>query len=182
MLRLMRWSVVVVMGLAASACATMNVSSHVERGLNFGQFHTWQWATPDALPESDARLDTAFFQDHFQGAVEREMTMRGLTQTVSEGDVPDLLVHYHANISSRINVNHGDQTVGACYDEDCSVKVFDHDLGTIIIDVVDGHTNRLIWRGWAQNPVEGVIDHPDRFQARIQKAVSRMFARFPRAI
>lgn len=180
MLRFLRWSVVAVFGLTASACATMNVSSHVERGLNFSQYHTWQWAPPDALPESDARMDNAFFQDHFQGAVEREMNTRGYSQTVSEGDVPDLLVHYHANISSKINVNHGDQSVGACYDENCTVKVFDDEVGTVIIDVVDGHTNRLIWRGWAQNPVEGVLNHPDRFQARIQQAVTRMFARFPR--
>jgi hypothetical protein len=172
----------VVFGLAASACATMDVSSHVARGLNISQYHTWQWAPPDALPESDARMDNPFFQDHFQGAVEREMHARGFNQQISEGDVPDLLVHYHANISPRFTVNHGDQSAGACYDEDCSVKVFDHEMGTIIIDVVDGHTNRLIWRGWAQNPVEGVLDNPARFQANIQKAVTRMFAKFPRAL
>ena len=83
---------------------------------------------------------------------------------------------------SRITVNAGDQSAGACYDENCSVKVFDHEMGTIIIDVVDGHTNRLIWRGWAQNPVAGVLNNPTRFQANIQKAVTRMFAKFPRAL
>jgi len=58
--------------------------------------------------------------------------------------------------------------------------VFENEVGTIIIDVVDGHTNRLIWRGWAQNPVQGVLDHPQKFQDRIQTAVKLMFQRFPR--
>ena len=30
----------------------MDVSSHVERGLDIGRYHTWAWAPPDALPES----------------------------------------------------------------------------------------------------------------------------------
>jgi len=182
MLRFLRWSVVAVFGLTASACATMNVSSHVERGQDFTQYHTWQWAPADALPERDARLDNPFFQDHFQGAVEREFHARGMTQTVSEGDVPDLLVHYHANVSERININHGDQTVGACYDENCDVRVLDNEVGTIMIDVVDGHTNRLVWRGWSQSAIGGVLNNPTRFQNSIQQAVKRMFARFPRSI
>lgn len=182
MLRILRWPVMAMLAFTVSACATMNVSSHVERGLDFGQYKTWDWAPPDALPESDARLDSPFFKDHFQGAVEREFVARGFSQTVAEGDVPDLLVHYHANIAPKITINRGDQTVGACYDEDCTVRVFDDEVGTIIIDVVDGHTNRLIWRGWAQNPVQGVLDHPQKFQTRIQQAVTRMFARFPKSI
>jgi hypothetical protein len=180
MLRFLRWPVLAGVALAVSACATMNVSSHVEQGLDFRQYRTWAWAPPDPVPASDPRLDNAFFQDHLQGAVEREFAARGLTQTVSEGDVPDLLVHYHANITPRVSVAGADQTSGACYDGDCSVRVFDNEVGTIIIDVVDGHTNRLIWRGWAQNPVEGVIDHPEKFQTRIREAVTRMFKRFPR--
>jgi hypothetical protein len=171
-----------VLVLTASACATMNVSSHVVRGLDFSQYHTWQWAPPDALPESDARLDNSFFKDHFQGAVERELSVRGFTQTLSEGDVPDLLVHYHANVSPKIDVNRGDQSFGACYDGDCNVRVLENEVGTIMIDVVDGHTNHLIWRGWAQNPIAGVINNPDRFESRIHEAVRRMFARFRSSI
>ena len=182
MLRLVRWGAMVGLALSMSACATMNVSSHVERGLDIGQYHTWDWAPPDALPESDARLNNAFFKDHFQGAVEREFVARGFSQTVAEGDVPDLLVHYHANISSKISVNRGDQTAGGCYDENCTVRVFDDEVGTIIIDVVDGHTHRLLWRGWAQNPVQGVLNRPEAFRSRIVQAVTRMFARFPKSI
>ena len=74
--------------------------------------------------------------------------------------------------------------------DDCTVKVLDNEVGTVLIDVVDGHTNRLIWRGWAQHSVDGVLDNPTkfqarvqaRFQARIQEAVTRMFGRFPRSI
>jgi len=181
MLRILRL-LVLSSSVAISACATMNVSSHVQQGLDFRQFHTWTWGPADALPASDARMDNPFFQDHFQGAVEREMTARGLTQTVSEGDVADLLVHYHANIATSIEPAHGDPTSGACYDENCNVRVFEREVGTIVVDVVDGRTNRLIWRGWAQTPVAGVIEDPGKFQKRIEAAVTQMFQHFPRTI
>ena len=71
---------------------------------------------------------------------------------------------------------------GACYDEDCAVRVLENEVGTVVLDVVDARTNRLIWRGWAQNSIEGLLDHPQRFQKRINEAVTRMFARFPRSL
>ena len=42
MRRILRWSVMAGLGLTLSACATMNVSSHVEGGLDFSQYHTWR--------------------------------------------------------------------------------------------------------------------------------------------
>ena len=180
MLRLLRWSAVVVFALTASACATMNVSSHVERGLDFTQYKSWGWGTPDALPTSDPRLNDAFFRDHLQGAVERELVRRGLGRP--ESGTPDLLVHHHANVTPRIDVNRGDPTTGACYDGDCRVRVLEQEVGTIMIDVIDARTKRLIWRGWAQTSVEGVLGNPEKLGDRVAKAVSGMFKRFPRSM
>lgn len=179
MLRLLRWPVIALFGLTLSACATMSVSSHVAPGLDFTRYHSWLWVPADPLPASDARLDNSLFKDQFQGAVERELAKRGLALT-GDAEAPDLRVHYHANVAPHISVNSADQTVGACYDEDCAVRVLEHEVGTIVLDVVDARTNRLIWRGWAQTSVEGVLDNPRRLEERIQKAVAGMFARFPR--
>lgn len=182
MLGFLRVLVLASFGVTMASCATMNVSSHVEQGLDFAQFHTWKWVQADALPATDARMDNSFFRDHFKGAVERQLAARGLVQTESDNDVADLLVHYHANIAPRLAVASGDPMSGACYDENCNVRVFENEIGTMIIDVVDGRTNRLIWRGWAQNPVAGMLDHPETFQKRIQEAVRRMFEHFPATV
>ena len=86
MLHFLRVLVLASVGVTASACATMNVSSHVEHGLDFSRYHTWKWVQADALPATDARMDNAFFRDHFQGAVERELAARGLVQTEADSD------------------------------------------------------------------------------------------------
>ncbi|MGE0450789.1 MAG: DUF4136 domain-containing protein [Vicinamibacterales bacterium] len=179
MLRLARWPAVMLLATTLSACATMSVSSHVERGLDFTQYHTWDWGTRDALPPTDPRLDSPSFQDHLQGAVERQLARRQLART-EPGGKPDLLVHYHANVSERISANQSNQSSGACYDANCAVRVLEQEVGTILIDVMDARTNRLIWRGWVQTDVEGVLNNERRLDDRLEKAVQEMFAQFPR--
>lgn len=180
MLRLLRWSTLMFVGLAASACATMNVSSHVERGLDFTQYRTWAWGQADSLPASDARFDDAFVRDHLMGAVEREMSRRGLA--APDNGAPDLLVHYHANVTPRIEEHHGTPDTGACYDGDCSVRVIEREQGTILVDVLDARSGRLVWRGWAQMQMDGVFGHADRLADRLGTAVTAMFKRFPRGL
>jgi hypothetical protein len=181
MLPFLRKIAIAVLIVSVSACAPMMVSSHVRPDIDFGQYQTFDWGLPDALPTGDPRLDAnPFFNDHMKGAVERQLAARGIE--LSSGGVPDLLVHYHANVSQRVDVNRVDQQYGYCYAEDCGVRVMEYEAGTLVLDIVDARTNRVVWRGWAQASFEGVIDHPDRLERMVNKAVERMLGRFPRPL
>jgi hypothetical protein len=159
----------------------MSVSSHIERGLDLAQYHTYDWGPPDALPTGDPRLDkNPFFQDHFEGAVEKGLAAKGLEQTSSGAS--DLLIHYHAATSQRIDVDRVDRQYGYCYAGDCLGDVATYEAGTFVLDVVDARTNRLIWRGWAQSHLEGVLDNEVKMAQRIDEAVKRMLERFPRGL
>lgn len=164
--------------VAVTGCATMSVSSHVQRGLDFTQYRTYDWGPADALPTGDPRLDQdAFFEDHMQGAVERQLAAKGV-ERVSAG-TPDLLIHYHASITQRIDVNRVDREYGYCYDPECLVKVIDFEAGTLVLDIVDTRTKQVIWRGWAQHSLGDMLENRDRMARRIDEAVSRMLERFP---
>ena len=101
MRRLIRWAAVAIAAVAATGCATtMTVSSHVDRGINFARYRTYDWGPADALPTGDPRLDkNPFFKDHVEGAVEKQLAARGLEMSTS--GTPDLLIHYHASINQR---------------------------------------------------------------------------------
>jgi uncharacterized protein DUF4136 len=164
--------------LVLTGCATMNVSSHVLRGADFTQYRTFEWGPADALPTGDPRLDRdPFFQDHVQGAVERGLAGRGFAR-VSVG-TPDLLIHYHANISRRIDINRLDHERGYCYDDACGVRTVEKEAGTLVLDVIDARTNRLVWRGWAQHSVEDMLRDRDRMEERINDAVTRILEQLP---
>ena len=166
-----------VAALALSACATMNVSSHIERGVDFAQFRTWDFGPADALPTGDPRLDNnPFFKDYLEGAVGKHLEAKHYVRITA--GTPDLLVHYHANISKTFNVNGVDMRNGYCYDN-CQPNVIDYEQGTIVLDVVDVRTNKVVWRGWAQEAIDGVIDNQELLRKEVNKAVTRMMARFP---
>ena len=166
--------------VAAAGCATMQVSSHVQRDVDFARYRTYDWGPPDALPTGDPRLDNnPFFKDHMQGAVEKELAARGLE--LSSGRPADLLIHYHASVTQRLDVNRIDQRYGYCYGDDCNVRVTEYEAGTIVLDLVDARTDRLVWRGWARDSIDGVIDNQQRMERMINQAVTRMMALLPRA-
>jgi hypothetical protein len=166
--------------MTAVGCASMSVSSHMEPNLQTTAYHTFGWGTPDPLPTGDPRLDQdPFFKDRIEGAVEKQMSARGFTFTDKD---PDLRLHYHAVITPRLDVNRVDREYGYCYDDTCSARVFDYEQGTLVIDVVDVKTNRVIWRGWAQETIEPALKNQDRMAKDIAEAVQRMLARFPRSL
>jgi hypothetical protein len=157
----------------------MTVSSHVEHGLDLSRYRTFDWGPADALPTGDPRLEkNPYFKDHVQGAVEKGLLARGFHLTAVDATA-DLLVHYHANISKRINVNHVDGASGYCSQAVCPPEVVEYEAGTLVLDIVDARRNRLIWRGWAQNSVEDMLNDPERMAKTIDAAVARMLLRLP---
>ena len=55
----------------------------------------------------------------------------------------------------------------------------EYEAGTIVIDLVDSHTQKVVWRGWAQDAVAGMLADQDKMAEKIREAVTRMLARLP---
>lgn len=176
---LQRLVMALVISLAVASCATtMSVSSHVERGLDLSTYRSFSWGPADALPTGDPRLDNdPFFKDHVQGAVEKQLAARGIE--LRTAGMPDLLIHYHANIRKRIALDRLDQTYEYCPEANCLPETITYEAGTLVVDVIDARANRLIWRGWAQHAVEDTLHNRDKMATRIDQAVTQMFERLP---
>jgi len=174
----LRWALVLGVSAATAGCISMSVSSHLQPGVNFAPYRTWEWGPADNLPTGDPRLDNnTIFKDHLEGAVEKALATRGFARAET-GTTPDLFVHYHASINQRIQV---DEPEGNCTVE-CKPGVVEYDQGTLVIDVMDARTDSLLWRGWAQDSVQGVIDNQPLMERKIDEAITRMMARFPAEI
>lgn len=178
MLRLVRLAAAVaISALALMGCATMNLSSHAERGLDFAQYRTYDWGPADALPIGNPRLDNnPFFHQRVQADVEKQLATMGFEETTS--GTPDLLIHYHASINQRLDVSGADRKYGYC--DDC--KPYVYDAGTLLLDFVDARTNKLVWRGWAERSMDGVIDNQEWMEEEIDEVVTRILERFPRRL
>lgn len=178
---LLRMAQLVVAASSLTACATLTVGSHVERGVDFSQYRTYEWAPPDALPAGDARLEADLvFLDHMQGAIEKALAARGYTR-VTFG-IPDLLVHYHAAASHRIDAGLLARERATCYGAACGARATDDEAATLVVDIVDSRTEELVWRGWAQNHLDSLLGDHRRMVREINQAVQRMMTQLPRGL
>ena len=174
-------TVIATAALIMTGCATLRVSSHTDRGLVWSKYKTFDWGPADALPAGDPRLDKdPFFEDRVEGAIEKAMAGRGFALTPVSGR-PDLLVHHHASITERLNVDRIDRGYGYPATVDGRPTVTRYEAGTLIVDIIDRESNVLIWRGWAQGSVEGILGNGDQMRRRIDESVTRMFETLRRA-
>ncbi|HEY1304267.1 MAG TPA: DUF4136 domain-containing protein [Vicinamibacterales bacterium] len=166
--------------LTLAGCATRIVSSHVELGADFAQYRTYAWGPADALPTGDARLDNnGIFNDYVQGAIEKELAARRLELTSGE---PDLLIHWHTNVARRRDVDTAPRDYdqyGACKGITCHPTITEYEVDTLMIDVIDARSQKLIWRAWARDNISGVIDDQARLRQVVVEAVAEMMKRFP---
>ena len=173
--------VLILGGLAATiaGCLTlMPVGSHFDRGADFTVYRTYAWGPADALPVSDERLrDNPFFVDNVHGAISRNLEDRGLRR--AEAERADLLVHYHAAITERVEVLSQPGRYRDCVAGDCRPAVNGYDAGTLVIDIIDTSRRQLVWRGWAEHRLEDMLDEPAQVRRRVDDAVRRIFDTFP---
>jgi hypothetical protein len=159
--------------LSLAACAPLRVNASLERGMNFAQYTSYTWADEQRFSTGDPRLDNnEMFEHRLREAVDRTLGARGLEQ--ASPTTAMLVVHYHANVSQRIDVNELDRPYGYC--EDCHSSIYD--AGTITLDFVDARTNKLVWRGWSDGSLEG-IDDQALIEARVDEAVAKILAKLP---
>jgi hypothetical protein len=162
-----------------SACAPITVGSYADRYGDFTGYRTYDWGPADALPTGDPRLDhNAFFVDRFEGSVEKTLGSKGYERAI---DAPsaDLVVHYHANVRQRVDVSAVEKNGHECINAPCVPRAADYDEATLIVDMVDGRTHKLVWRGWAQLPLNGIVESRDRLDHSVDLAVTRMLRDLP---
>lgn len=159
---------------AIAGCAARSVQAYLETGADLSRYQRYAWGPADRAATGDPRLDNnEIFQDRVRAAVERQLAIKGYEK--SAGGAPDLLVHYHASVEQRIDLTNaeGSQPCPGC-------KPFIYEAGTLVIDLVDARTKRLLWRGWSEGNVEGVIDNQRWMEERIDEAVKRIVEKLPR--
>jgi hypothetical protein len=156
----------------------MRVSSYATRNLDIRQYRSYSWAPARDLSTGDPRLDNnEFFDARVRMNVEKELAGRGFENRPSGS--ADLLVHYHMNVAQKVNSKDLDRDYVEC-GEDCGPYIYDE--GTLVLDLIDARTRTLVWRGWAEESMDGTIDNQEVLEAQIDEAVQRILQRLPRGL
>jgi hypothetical protein len=167
-----RWAGLTAAALFATmlaGCATLHVYSFTERGADVSRYRTYNWAVEPARTTGDPRLDSnPFFEERVHLAIEKELAGKGF-EKVPPAEA-QLLLHFHASITQEIDLGAADANLGIC--ASCAPTVYD--AGTLLIDLVESHTDKLVWRGWAQGGFDNAIDDQKMMEARIDRTIRRI--------
>jgi hypothetical protein len=165
--------------LVLNACGSMKVYSYTEHGASLIQYATYDWGPLDQRATGDPRLDNnPFFQERIQAQGDRELTRRGYVKATTTQ--PDLTVVYRTRIRQEVDLNSADRPDAYTYCAEGASEPYVYDTGTLLIDLVDARTKQVVWRGWAEGSIEGVVNNQPWMEKKIDEVVARIFEDCPR--
>lgn len=135
-------------------------------------------SAPDRIQE-DARVNRTRLEDRIQKAITKEMRAKGLVETV--GKKPDLYIGFAVLLAapveaSVLNLKLG--RLGEWQPEPEDGK--DYEKGSLIIDIIDGRSDDIIWRGVAKAEIIVSSTQEER-KARVQHAIHEILNLYPPA-
>jgi Domain of unknown function (DUF4136) len=128
----------------------------------FASYKTYAWT--QGTPASETLME-----QRIHAGVAAQLAAKGLMPTDA---APDLFVATHA-----VTQDHPQLVVnGFGWGLGGTASVENYTVGTLVVDLYDAKTRQMVWRGVA---TDSVSDKPQKNTERINKALEKMFAKYP---
>lgn len=165
-----------------TGCTSLMVQTDYDTGYNFSKLGTYAWLE-DKAPGDDIRINNSLIIKRVVNAVNHDLQSRGY-KLVSP-DKADFLVNWFGYIRDRIQQEtidtyyvHPGYTTIREYSGFSRTYTYEYQEGTLIIDVLDGKSRQLIWRGTGQDYL-AENETPEQITDRINRTVSGILKSFP---
>jgi hypothetical protein len=162
------------MFLFAGKSSAQQVKTDYDRAVNFGQYKTYSW---EKVQTKDPLL-----VDRIKSAVNSALTAKGLTEVPSGGDLEVFAIETTQNqqtLDTFYNGFGGGRRWGGFGGfGDATTTVETYKVGTLVIDLFDAKTEKLIWRSSSSDTLS---NNADKNTKNLNKGVNKMFQHFPPA-
>ena len=180
----------------ALGCVTMSVDSEFLGNADFSKFQTYDWKEGLQNQPDDPRIDNAVVDARIKKAVQKRFSELGYKKG---GDgTPDFYIGYHAAVVRRVESSKPSDYYGAIgervylgghqgrygdYGREWGrvavpIPAYEYDMGTLVLDIIEAETGRLVWRGWASAEIDLWLPKAGSGK-RIEEAVEKILADFP---
>jgi hypothetical protein len=168
------------------------VRTQYDKDVSFTTLHTYGWRGGQRTSLTEPKLDAQSLDAAIHRAVDAQLAAKGFVPA-APGARPDFEIAYRAVVEHRQQVQQLDEMYLArtgrrwYYDPwvgdlplyaGPSVRRYEFDEGTLILDVVDPARNELLWRGTADS-VLNPKDTAEQRAAKVDEAVTKVLQRFP---
>jgi hypothetical protein len=153
---------------------TLQVKTDYDHAAAFNQYRSFQMGEGKVIERGTA-TDNTIVKDRVDAAIRNGLATRGLVQGADHADLIARFAVGARTVRELEGVGYPMAvTVWGAYPQDFWVS--EHPEGTLVIDLVDARTQKLVWRAYCTAQGSGMSD-----PAFIQKAVSRALEHFPPA-
>jgi hypothetical protein len=156
--------------LAASASFAQQVKTDYDRGTEFTPYKTYSW--------EKVQTQDPLWVDRIEQAVNSALAARGWTQVPSGGSVAIVAIEMTQNqqsLDTFYNGFGGGWRWGGGFG-DSTTTVNNYKVGTLVVDLFDANSKKLIWRGSSSDTLS---DKSDKNIKNLDKGVQKMFDHFP---
>lgn len=160
--------------IAGTPILAQTVTIDYDHSVNFLKFKTYTWDRVHATdPGVEGRITIA---------VDRDMSGRYMSQVSKNGDVTIAVVEAardkqeYADFYASLNNLTWQRGWGSGGFLDTAATLQDVPLDTLVMDIYDTKTHKLIWRGVV---IEPVVTSAEKNNQTMDKAVNLLFAKFP---
>ncbi len=186
MRRIQRLSAFALLGLLLVGCG-LPVKQDYDPAVDFSVLRSFNWQAAVQKPTGNELTDNTLLDSRIRSAVERELLAKGHRKLATD---PDYLVAYSYTAQNRIERDNDSRVgVGVGVGKGSWHGGFgsigfnlggdrDYEQGTLIIDVIDPASGKLLWRGFVRQRLIWQSD-PEQTSARINEAVGAILSKFP---
>lgn len=160
-----------------TACVSFaqHVKTDYDHNANFGQYKTYSW---EKVQTKDQLL-----VDRIKSAVNGALASKGWTEVPSGGDVEVFAIETTQNqqtLDTFYNGFGGGRRWGGFGGlGEATTTVETYKVGTLVVDLFDAKTQKLIWRSSSSDTLS---DKADKNTKNLNKGVNKMFQHFPPAV
>src|ERR1700731_3159945 len=156
--------------LSATASLAQQVKTDYDRSADFSKYKTYSW--------EKVQTQDPLWVDRIKEAVNTALTAKGLTPVESGGDIAIVAVEMTQNQQS-LNTFYdgfgGGWRWGGGFGN-ATTTVDNNKVGTLVVDLFDANTKKLIWRGSSSDTLS---NNSEKNIRNLDKAVQKMFEHFP---
>lgn len=185
-------NIIIVAGLvlAFTSCAPRVAVD--KANVNFDKYRTYAWMDSDVKAGKNPLYYNDLASQNVENAVNKVLIDKGLKQAQRR---PDLLIGYHFFVEEKTRTVANNANYGPFYGpyygwgrwgyRDWGPSWWgwggpqytqeQYQAGTLVVDMVDARTKRLIWRGSIQN----AVTNPARIGDQLTREVRQIVEKFP---
>ena len=173
-------SIALALMMLAGGLVTAETNSYFDKEYEYTTLKTFDFKMQRRI-SSDPIANNRLWADDIRGEIAKDLQANGFEQVT--GGRSDFLVAFYVGLQQKYDVQYMDYGYpgwgrgrfrsGWGWPNDIDVWRVPYTDSTLIVDLIDGQTNHLIWRGYDVNTID--MKRPDR---RLDKAVDTLVKKF----